>query len=213
MDKLLAVIDSLLQHVSGKQVFWVVILLTLLIGLYAVFENRQTFYDSINPSRIEFRDMDHIQLSEDSKRSVRSVTNKSNTIIAIQVVEVNFRRNSRRNAYTYSRDSTFTQKFLDFEERKLADFPLFSDVEQNNKRMIRLINGEFICVPIETTVVSALKISGAQQLCSRAIPPIYGKFAGYVTAYVTKTLTSTEEDQLRILLAGLSQEIYERDLR
>jgi hypothetical protein len=131
----------------------------------------------------------------------------------MQAIDVNFKLNLRKPVFTYSND----QKFIEFEKKfsynGIGTYPVLTNNEANNQRIVSLVNGDFVCIPVSQSIVRTFSEVGVTTLCSRSIPPVYGKFAGYLTAYLTREPTVEEQTQLRILLGGISQEIYERDLR
>ena len=189
------------------------VILILIAGL-VFYENRQKVYDSVGANK--FETYQAMVLSEKTKAKIDEVVHRVPIVLGLHVVEANFIKNERSTAYIKLDDYELEKGYKNYKANKISNPPIFSENEYNNHRIIRLINGEFVCLPMNETI--AAQFGPAAQLnvgliCSISIPPVYGKFRGYLTAYVKKDYREIDLAQIKIMLLALSQEIYESDLR
>ena len=174
------------------------------------YENRQRVYESIGAGA--FADYyPQITVGERSKAEMAEIVTRSGAILGFQVVEVNFVKNTRTTKFFVSDDSQLKKNFETYLNTKVVDAPALTTLEPDNNRIVRLVNGEFVCIPYKDTI--AITIIGPADnvgmVCSMSIPPIYGKFRGYITAFIAKDLRQTEVTQVRIALQNLAMNIYE----
>lgn len=208
MDKLQA-FTNLLKSLSWVKIAELLVLLTVLITALVFYENRQTVYDSIGANSLS----DHqpgIKISERSAAEMTDLVTRSSVILGFQVIEVNFVKNTRRTVFVNIEDAMLKKAFDVYYKTKLTDAPAVTAIEHDNKRLVRLVNGEFVCVPYKDTIGQVL-VGGGDNIgtaCSYAVPPIYGKFRGYVTAFLAKGLTNPEQAQIKVVLQNLSMNIY-----
>jgi hypothetical protein len=191
--------------------------LILIIGTtYALWENRSVVYNSIRVgARVETSESLIINLSDRSRILVDTASSRARYLIAgIQVVNVDFKKNSRSTAYISINDQSLKNAFNRFEENYFGPVPLFSEKESNNQKLINLINGEFVCEDFVGTYASTslLGVSTVPTLCSISIPPYYGRFSGYMNIYLLKVPTVDEVILVRQIARDLSLKIYEIDV-
>lgn len=154
-------------------------------------------------------------LSRESKSALRALLNSSPNIAAIQIINVDFKRNERYSTFFASNNATFVEEFSINQSRKRKNLPLFTKEEAWNNRVVSIINNNFICTPFEDTLSATLyPIAGADinQVCSMSVPPFLGHFVGFINVHLYGELTKKEEEALRLTIATVSSSIYERDI-
>lgn len=193
-------------------------LFLVLIGLsYGVWENRVTVYNSLKVgARVESDGPLVIDLSTDTQAYIDSAVIKSKeTIIGIQIVSVNFKKNSRTTSYFSTNDATLQKTYGKFLETQVSPLPLFSNGESSNQRIINLINGDFICKNITDMVIDSRPLRGdlnIKSICSISIPPYYGRFSGYMNILLPTEETKIDITFMRQLARDISNRIYETDI-
>jgi hypothetical protein len=214
-QKIISLTKQILNLFSWKNLFQFTCFLIIIALAYGFYENRNQIYsrvlhsDSI-PNRL------NVRLSAKSVNEVDDIVIKSNLIIASQITLVDFNKNTRIIIYSFS-DNEILKKIINtFQENNFGVVPLFNSDSENNIRMSRLINGEFICTPYKDTIAYKLVPDASQAVeyvCANGIPPYYGKFTGIVSLYLKNKPTDAEVDQLRTLSRDLSISVFERDFR
>lgn len=215
VDKI-STIKQFLNILTWKKILQVSVFLFIAGISWAIFENRRDIYAYLFDQHWASAPSKSIKISAESKSSIDYIVNKSNLIAGIQITLVNFDKNSRVVVYTYSDNENLKKLYVDFLERSIGDLPLFNEDSLNNMRISQLINGEFVCNPIEDTIIHKLVPDSSKSVttvCAIGIPPIYGKFTGIFTIYLGRPPSKEEIDQLRLASRTLSKEIFERDFR
>ena len=95
---------------------------------------------------------------------------------------------------------------------KIVDVPLFTEDKKDNNRLLRLINGEFICMPYKDSTAYKYVPEGEQLIstvCGIGIPPSYGEFSGILTIYLKDVPNSDLTEQLFLLSREISLRIYD----
>ncbi len=210
-------VTSLLNILTWQKILQAVILVLIVGFAYGFWENRVTVYNSLKVgARVEIEQPLIIVLSPGTTRMLEDSTIKmGGLIIGIQVVNVNFKKNTRNTAHFASSNAVLKSDYEEFQKRKIADTSLFNSSEINNQKVINLINGEFVCNDFKDTV--GAKIMPKSQdvvatVCSISIPPFYGRFSGYLNIYLTKKPTPEELNLIRQVARDLSLRIYENDV-
>lgn len=190
----------------------------LVIGVaYGFWENRVTIYNSLNvTAQVATAEPLVIVLSSTTQQLLETTVNKGKGAIAgVQIVSVDFKKNSRVTSYFSISDENLKKEYAKFVENRVTATPLFTANEKNNQRMIDLINGEFSCSPFRDTIAQSLmpKLSETiSSICSISIPPYYGRFSGYMNVYLYKEPTVADMSFTRQLIRDLSLKIYETDI-
>lgn len=141
---------------------------------------------------------------------------KNDDIVGIQVVTINFQKNIRLETYMSIDDPILQSIYDKFVATSVIDTPLFDETELNNQRVLRLINGEFVCVPFEQT--PAFKYGPAakqyvKNVCAIGIPPYnLAEFSGILTIYLNKDIKDLNKEELFFFARNLSLSIaYDND--
>lgn len=142
---------------------------------------------------------------------IDNIVRQSDLIIGITIVNVNFQRNLRTIVYSSIEDPDLTTEYLQAYGNS-QELPLFNSDVTNNKRLVGIINGEFICSPYSETVVGQIHPVTRKYVnttCISGIPPYYGAFSGIVNIYLKREPTSEEIDQVRVISRNISVLVYE----
>ncbi len=186
-----------------------VLIVILIVGV-AFYENRQYIYESVGANSLTgYYPM--LRVGEKSREEMTEIVNRSPAILGLQVVEVNFVKNERKTLFFESDDPQLKKLFDKYFSTKITDPPALSSIEQDNSRVVRIVNGEFVCLPYKDTIAYTMigPSDNVGQVCSIAVPPIYGKFRGYITAFVARDLRPAELSQVKFVLQNISLNIFE----
>ncbi len=121
-------ITSLLKILTWQKILQAIVLI-LIIGLaYSFWENRVTVYNSLKVgARVEIEQPLVIVLSPGTTRMLEDSTIKmGGLIIGIQVMNVNFKKNTRNTAYFASSDAILKADNENFQKNKITDTTLFN---------------------------------------------------------------------------------------
>lgn len=215
VDKL-SIVRQFLNILTWKKIAQLSVFLFVLGLSWALYENRKSIYGLFSEASWAQSPGKNVRMSKTSTDSIDAIVNKSDLIAGIQITLVDFHKNTRILVYTYADDENLKKIYTEFLERSIGDLPLFNADTTNNVRLSQLINGEFICNPIQETIVYKLAPESAKSVttvCATGIPPIYGRFTGIYTIYLTKNPSKEEIDQLRLVSKGMAKEIFERDFK
>jgi hypothetical protein len=188
---------------------------TIILGLLTVgfWENRPMIYSSL--SSVKFAEGTIAALSDASKSSIKTIVDRNTNIIALQVVQTDFRNNTRDTVYFYSEQSELQREFELFDANKIGSSPLFAAGETaQNDRLIAIIEQEFVCVDVPPNIVQMMPSATrfAAQLCSISVPPRHGKMVGYINVWMAKPIDRVHQPYYKSLARSVSDEIYDRDV-
>lgn len=150
-------------------------------------------------------------LSDETKETIKVAVDKSSLMIGIQVVTVDFENNTRAAVYTYLNDDVLKKIYSEFATKNsIRDFPLFTQDDINNIRIIKLVNHEYNCSPFKETTYYKYVPEAASRIvivCAISIPPSFGEFNGITSVYLNKVPSPVEKDQIRIFVKDIAQRI------
>lgn len=213
-DKILAVIDELIDTLTLKRVGLITLLIAIGLALFFVFENRNTLFTKVFE---HVNETEHIVsswgLSEISKESLVNFA-KSAPVAYINVIEVDLKKNRRVLRYRYVVNETLRKNF---EEKSTNILPqaVFDHDAKNTQQMVAVLSNEFNCAKTTDTIYRRLfpdLINGIPTICRLAIPPFTGQFAGYLTIGLSREVSKNELDSIRLEVSRLAVEIYTRDV-
>jgi hypothetical protein len=147
------------------------------------------------------------------KHELDNAVKTDKNIIAIQIVTVNFPRNVRMETFVSIESPTLQEMYNRFIHSKTVDTPLFTEDKENNQRVLRLINGEFVCSPFNQTLAYRYAPQAERlvtSVCALGVPPFhYGEFSGIMAIYLNKNLTPEETQDLYRFARDVSIRIAE----
>ncbi len=155
-----------------------------------------------------------LRISLPVKNEIDSIVIKSPLIVSIQVITINFQYNIQIDSYTSIDDMKFRQIYDDYLKNKVFETPLFGDSKETNRRLLRLISGEFVCSPFKETIgYSRTPQLGSvvTDICSMAIPPYHGDFSGILNIYLSNHPTKDDTERLFLLSRDISIKVYEEN--
>jgi hypothetical protein len=200
---------------TWKKIAQVAVFLLILLSAWAAFESRESIYNFIKSYKLS-SNLPTLTISKTTSSEIETTVNKSDLIVAIQITVVNFQKNERNIIYTYIDDTELRTIYENYQRNNIFDLPLFTNAETNNKILVDLINGEYVCTIFKDTITYKLipmAENHIKTICSSGIPPFYGKFSGIVSVFTKRIPTIEEIDQLRGLTKNISAIVYERDFK
>jgi hypothetical protein len=134
-------------------------------------------------------------------------------IVGIQIAAVDLQKNERYTIYARMTNPQLEELFVNFRNRKvLKSVPVFMLDDNQNLRIVKLINHEFVCSPYIGTISHKFVPESAKYIttvCAIAIPPSYGKFKGMIGVSLSREPTDLERDQIRGLSKEISAKVFE----
>lgn len=208
-------VKELLNSLSWKKILQLAILFSVIIMAWMLFENRTEIYKYYSSPRF-IKSVASTLLSKKTTDAVDSVVDSSDLIVGIHISLVNFKTNTSAIIYSTADNKDLKAAFDAALETSIAYLPLFNTDPNNNRRLVAVIDGDFVCDKYEGSVMAntlpgtTLYISS---LCISGIPPYYGKISGMITIFTRRPPSPEEVDQLRVLSRNLSTTIYNTDLK
>lgn len=211
----LTAIRRFLDALSWKKIAQLAAFLFVIVSGWVTFEMREPIYNFIVQSRIQKSQPSVLSsISKKTASVIDSMVIQSPLIIGISIVNVDFQRNLRTIIYTSIDDNGLKAEYD--KVYVSTSLPLFDTNVSNNKRLVGIINGEFICSPYADTVSAETAPATKkyiQTACISGIPPYYGAFSGIVNIYLTRQPTPEEVDQIRVLSRNISVLVYDSDFK
>lgn len=152
------------------------------------------------------------ELTQHTIQEIDALGNSSNNIVAIQVVKVDLTINTRNLVYMYLKDAYLKNIYNTWLVTRLSpDYPVFNRDTADNKRLVRLINHEFICTPYNETLTYRLYPETGKYvstMCAMSIPPSYGKFVGIIGVMLRNPVSDAEKSALEASLKRITTDAY-----
>jgi hypothetical protein len=218
-----AIIDNLttaqkfLNILTWKKLIQLTVFLFIIGLTWATYENREVIYGFASQKRIDPASP-HIQsLSRKTIEEIDAVSERSELIVGIQIALADFQKNQRSMIYTNvdSEHKELKAIYAKSAMYSITDVPLFSGNVDDNRHLVNLINGEFICRPFSGTVTARVVPDAAEYIqftCTNGIPASYGRFTGIIMVNLKRQPTPEEYEQIRSISRALATTIFERDL-
>lgn len=207
--------QGFLRILSWQKIAQIAVFLFVVMLAWGIYENRESIYQFAGQQKLPLN-TSVTKLSKQSTDMIGSAVLRSDIIIGIQILIVDFPRNTQHIIYNNIDNLTFREVYDKYNAGAISEIPLFNDDIVNNRRLIELINGQFVCSPFQTTITGKLfpmANSVVSSVCSNAIPPRYGNFTGTVNVYLGRQPTPEEFDQIRTLTRYIGSQIYDNDLK
>lgn len=205
--------SKLVKTITFKKVLILTLAGVLSVLAVTSYENRADLFSSTgfgkslgvsNPVGTTFT------IGDLTKRKVKKIVDDDSSIQGIVILASDIRMNSRTSMFSYEKNEGMTtEKFT--QARK----PLFTKNEENNRQIVKLLNGEFTCGPHKQTILSqplqSIEIKSVF-VCRASLPPYYGHFAGFITVFLNIDPDIEKQVQLKSDIEALATEIYFRDV-
>lgn len=205
IDKLLAFYDRLTWQRLGQ----VSIVLVLTAAGIIFWKNIDYISGAIRPAKLT-ADKTELVISDNGKKAIDDVLTRTSTSInTIMVVRMDLERNTRRAVLFKSSDYNIQTQRDEFERTHFTtDIPAFTADPENNKRLIELINGEFVCVDwAQSNSARYLQNVNVKFVCATGVPPLYGKFRGTIVAFIKNVPDAEERTRLKIVMRDLADKL------
>lgn len=209
-------LSKLIRNISLKKVIVWCFAVFMSITLYTAYENRNRITALVsNKSPVTNSIGMTFSITTDTELIVQQMVRADETIVGISIMSADLRLNEANAIFAYSDDQELN--IINENARRLYStrVPLFTNVDENNDDVIRLINGQFSCSRFSTTLLSKVYPelnARIKTICRSSIPSYYGYFSGYVTVYLNHYVTEEKMDQLRVATDKLATDIYFRDV-
>jgi hypothetical protein len=212
IDKITEFLEEMIDLLTFTRVALLFILISVSIGMLAIFENRAAVFTTIYQSAAE-KTYDPWVLSDQSKKVLVNLTDDP-LIGGLILTDVDLKKNQRMTKFFYVKDKA-VQHFVAPIVTGALPQPLFDRGQKNTEQMVAMLNNEFKCVPaVDTT--TAKFVPGFDKMfstvCRVAVPPFFGEFIGYLSIGLVRPLKDNEYDALRIEATRIAVEIYMRDV-
>lgn len=152
-----------------------------------------------------------LNISRATKMRIHNLVTKSDLVIGVRVLTLNFQRNVRVDTYTEI-DNPDVQKVYDkFTNNRVYDVPIFTDSVASNNRILHIINGEFTCTPFKESLSYKLVPEAAQyieSICTIGIPPYNNDVSGMISIYFKRTALPEEKAEMFQVMRDLALTIY-----
>lgn len=215
LNKAKDIIEAM-SFLSWQRIFQLFVLVMIIGITVASWENRSTIYNSIKVgAKVETNAPLIMTLSSGSLNRIDEAVHSSRLIGGMQVVNVNFKKNTTSTAYFSFNNDAIKVAYSNYIGNKSYDSPLFTNSEATNQRIIDLINGDFGCIQFKDSQQYKEFPAASPDIvkvCSISIPPYYGRFSGYMNIYLTREPSSEELSGIKMVAREISLKIYETDV-
>jgi hypothetical protein len=210
----IALVSKLVKTITLKSVLLLSLAGILAIAALLSFEHRAEIFGSITtPKQRPVNEVGHeFVIGDDTKARIRDIIKTDQTYNGIAILSADIRLNTRRVIYVYDPTASKAKMAHLLNTSRL---PLFTRNEDNNRQIVKLINGEFFCAPYATTQVAQMapdQIGSNVTICRVSIPPYYGFFSGFVALALRVDPSIEQQSRIKEMLENLATEVYFRDV-
>lgn len=186
------------------------------VVFYTAFEHRDEIFHTSghqsgragNPVGLEFT------IGQTTKDAIKIFVESDSDVVGVGVLSADIRLNSRKSIFFYA-DSVDLKSASPPQVLAVARLPLFTNNLDNNRQVVKLINGEFVCAPYLSSQLAKAAPDlnpGVITICRAGLPPYYGHFSGFITVFLNSDPSVDEQVLLKNRLEALATEIYFRDV-
>jgi hypothetical protein len=152
-----------------------------------------------------------LEISSESKTKIRGVNKKLDHVLAIHIITFDFERNLRVETYADVDNANVRSMYESFLRNKVYDAAIFTSDMEANQKTLRIMNGEFVCVPYNKS--TAYKYVPAASyfitdICALSIPP-FNHVSGILTFYFSRNITEDEKSEIYSFAKAISAKIYD----
>ena len=210
-----AFVTKLVKTITLNRVMvWAFTALTL-ISFYTLYENRSALLSYITaPEPTNMVGMT-FTVGQLTKSEIQGITDGEPRIVGISILSTDLRLNEAKVLHFYGDNPQLTDIFARSMAVGSNRLPMFTSNDESNTQIIKLINGQFNCVAFDKTLISKIypELKGTvKTVCRSSIPSYYGYFSGYIEAFIAETPTSELEDQYKLFIEKLANDVYFRDV-
>jgi hypothetical protein len=208
-------IQTLVSTITLNKVGLWVFAAGLCIVFYTTYENRNRIFMSVGQTTISNPVGLTFSTSPETEAMIRTQVLADKGIIGIAIMSADLRLNEAKSIYYFGDDPLLNQ--IDTDSRKASNnrLPLFTNLDDSNADVIRLINGEFSCTQFKDTLLSRIypELNGTvKMVCRSSIPSYYGYFSGFVGVFLNESLSAEKQVQLKLVTDKIATDIYFRDV-
>lgn len=213
-DKL-AKIGALLPKIRLASAVMIVALALFVVALYTAYENRESIYRTIKGSDKPLMSEYSFPMSGQSYGSMKHFVDTYGEVISLAVWAAEPQINTRLLVSFYSEDLTITANYEAIAAKHIAGIRLFTNEEKNDAQIVRLMNGEWICLKTDDTMYATLAPDiprRAPVMCRTSLPPYYGEFSGFIEIGLYSNVHPQTLEQIKLDAVKISNTIFIRDL-
>lgn len=212
----LGFLEDLTDKLTLRRIATVFVGGLLATALLTLYENRSAAFAAAYALATGEPEVDaNWELSDRTREQLTALTAQQPLVGFVSVVQVDLKRNRRWVRFRATHDEALAEALADAGTRASLPQPVFDMDPKNTQQMVAVLQNEFSCARWGDTVYARFAPGlGARVpvVCRLAVPPFYGRFAGYLTLGLTAPATKAELDTLRLEAARLAVEIYLRDV-
>ena len=208
-------VHKFLGILTWKKIIQLIVFLFVMGLTWATYENKAAIYGFASQKRLESSAPIVHSLSKKTTDEIDTIVKKSEIIVGMNITLADFQRNQRVTVYRGTETTELTEIFDIYAKTSIGNVPLFNNDVENNEIMVNLINGEFVCKPLLSTMTGKLIPDSKKYIhtiCMNGIPASFGKFTGIISVQLKKQPTPSEIDQLRAITRQMATTVFERDL-
>lgn len=214
---MLNLIPLIVRMITVKRlVIWILALIVAGFS-FTAYEHRKELYSASVLGRVQESNTVVITkvftLHQESANKIKDFVQADPNILGIAIMNADLRLNVRSLVFFYNRSQKDDLGIV--VGRKIVTLPLFSRTQENNRQMVKLLNGEFDCSPYTPDLLSAALPEANPRtvaICQGSLPPYYGYFSGFVTIFLSVDPSLEYQIFLKSNLDLLSTEIYFKDI-
>jgi hypothetical protein len=131
----------------------------------------------------------------------------------LQIMSMDLSKNARHIVFSHLETNELQVMYTNYLTGRVSQImPIFTNNgEENNIRMIKIINHEFVCTPYSESALYKNMPLGANYIstiCATSIPPSYGNFVGSIHLFLAKPPTDIEKSIIRMHIKELSEKVF-----
>jgi hypothetical protein len=209
-------ISKIIRNISLRQVGIWCGAVFLSIVLYTTYENRNRITSLVyKKPKVTNNVGMTFSITTDTELIAKQMVLADEAIVGISIMSADLRLNEANTLYAFADDEELSSVNDNARLWYSTRVALFTNIDENNDDVIRLINGQFSCSKFSTTLLSKVHTNlntRVKMVCRSSIPSYYGYFSGYVTLYLGQYVSQEKIDQLRVATDKLATDIYFRDV-
>ena len=211
---LAAFISKVVRTISLNRIMVWAVTALIFITAFTIYENNDTVLSYFTKQTVVKHGDESFSVGIETQNEVQALVAGDRRIVGVSIMSADLRLNEAKTVYFFG-DSAELNNTKIRAEYSSSRLPMFTGNEDNNKDIIKLINGEFTCVPFEKTLQAKIypELSTVvRAMCMSSIPSYYGYFSGFVVAYISEPPSDERQLQYKLFIEKLANDVYFRDV-
>jgi hypothetical protein len=185
------------------------------VVLFTLWENKDTLSKVLSQRSSTPTSNHAFTVSGQTASNIQRFLGSQKEVITIMVWAADASVNNRLLVYWHTNDIAVRTSLSSIDSKHFSGIRLFNNEEKNDAQIVRLMNGEWVCLKTDSTVYTTIApdlVPRVPVMCRTSLPPYYGDFSGYIEIGMWAQLHPSQMEEIKAQVVRISNTIFTQDL-